>query len=156
MEVLSGYVGVRAGPGRLWADDAQDLLTQVTLIRDAATESEMVVREITRDIQSLDLAKKNLIASMNALKRFQMLGQSSTPSRALLTTRATVNAFDQLTTLASSRRYRETAQALSAVKQLSQFFQSFSNVERVSVVRQGVSQVMTVLRGQVLGEFTEA
>ena len=34
----------------------------------------MVVREITRDIQSLDLAKKNLIASMNALKRFQMLG----------------------------------------------------------------------------------
>ena len=39
----------------------------------------MVVREITRDIQSLDLAKKNLIASMNALKRFQMLGANSSP-----------------------------------------------------------------------------
>lgn len=39
----------------------------------------MVVREITRDIQSLDLAKKNLIASMNALKRFQMLGTISSP-----------------------------------------------------------------------------
>lgn len=46
----------------------------MTAIRDAATESEMVVRDITRDIQSLDLAKKNLVASMNALKRFQMLG----------------------------------------------------------------------------------
>lgn len=34
----------------------------------------MVVRDITRDIQSLDLAKRNLVASMNALKRFQMLG----------------------------------------------------------------------------------
>lgn len=34
----------------------------------------MVVRDITRDIQSLDLAKKHLVASMNALKRFQMLG----------------------------------------------------------------------------------
>jgi hypothetical protein len=39
----------------------------------------MVVRDITRDIQSLDLAKKNLIASMNALKRFQMLGRWSLP-----------------------------------------------------------------------------
>jgi len=48
----------------------------VTAIRDAATESEVVVRDITRDIQSLDLAKRNLVASMNALKRFQMLGKS--------------------------------------------------------------------------------
>jgi len=52
----------------------QDLLEQVTGIRDAATESEVVVRDITRDIQSLDLAKKHLIKSMTALKRFQMLG----------------------------------------------------------------------------------
>lgn len=37
----------------------------------------MVVRDITRDIQSLDLAKKHLVASMNALKRFQMLGKTS-------------------------------------------------------------------------------
>lgn len=58
----------------------KDLLTQVSEIRDAATESESVVRDITRDIQSLDLAKKNLIASMNALKRFQMLGTSSSAS----------------------------------------------------------------------------
>lgn len=55
------------------------MLSQVTGIRDAATESEVVVREITRDIQSLDLAKKNLIASMNALKRFQMLGEQGFP-----------------------------------------------------------------------------
>lgn len=49
----------------------------MTAIRDAATESEVVVRDITRDIQSLDLAKRNLVASMNALKRFQMLGASN-------------------------------------------------------------------------------
>lgn len=54
----------------------KELLSQVTAIRDAATESEVVVRDITRDIQSLDLAKRNLVASMNALKRFQMLGRS--------------------------------------------------------------------------------
>ncbi|KAK4054690.1 Vacuolar protein sorting-associated protein 53 [Microbotryomycetes sp. JL221] len=117
-----------------------ELLSQVTSIRDAATESEMVVRDITRDIQSLDMAKKNLVASMNALKRFQML----------------VNAFDQLTRLAKSRRYRETAQALAAVKQLSQYFRTFGSVDRVAAVSRGVSEVQGVLRAQVLREFEDA
>ncbi|GAA5971234.1 hypothetical protein JCM11641_004197 [Rhodosporidiobolus odoratus] len=117
-----------------------DLLSQVTAIRDAATESEVVVRDITRDIQSLDLAKRNLVASMNALKRFQML----------------VNAFDQLTRLAKSRKYRDTSQALAAVKELSQYFNTFSSVERVAAVRRGVLEVQNVLRVQVMKDFEEA
>ncbi|GAA6017676.1 hypothetical protein JCM11491_001165 [Sporobolomyces phaffii] len=117
-----------------------ELLSQVTAIRDAATESEVVVRDITRDIQSLDLAKRNLVASMNALKRFQML----------------VNAFDQLTKLAKSRQYRETAQALGAVKQLAQYFKTFSSVERIAAVNRGVFEVQNVLRAQVMRDFEEA
>ncbi|KAI5477878.1 GARP complex subunit Vps53 [Pseudohyphozyma bogoriensis] len=117
-----------------------ELLSQVTAIRDAATESEVVVREITRDIQSLDLAKKNLIASMNALKRFQML----------------VNAFEQLTRLAKARKYRETAQALGAVKQLSAYFKTFSNVDRIAAVSKGVADVQGVLRAQIMREFEAA
>ena len=66
-------------PLLLTFSNTQDLLSQVTALRDAATESEVVVRDITRDIQSLDLAKRNLVASMNALKRFQMLGASPLP-----------------------------------------------------------------------------
>jgi hypothetical protein len=46
----------------------------MSLIREKATESEAIVRNITRDIQVLDSAKKNLILSMTTLKRFQMLG----------------------------------------------------------------------------------
>ncbi|GAA5880538.1 hypothetical protein JCM16303_005423 [Sporobolomyces ruberrimus] len=117
-----------------------ELLSQVTAIRDAATESEVVVRDITRDIQSLDLAKRNLVASMNALKRFQML----------------VNAFDQLTRLAKSRQYRETAQAFGAVKQLSQYFKSFSSVERIAAVSRGVFEVQNVLKAQVMRDFEDA
>jgi hypothetical protein len=56
--------------GSMW----QDLLGQMSLIREKATESEAVVRDITKDIQILDLAKKNLILSMTTLKRLQMLG----------------------------------------------------------------------------------
>ena len=47
-------------------------------IREKATESEAVVRNITREIQVLDLAKKNLILSMTTLKRLQMLGEYPT------------------------------------------------------------------------------
>jgi len=53
----------------------QDLLGQMSLIREKATESEAVVRDITKDIQVLDLAKKNLTTSMTVMKRLQMLGK---------------------------------------------------------------------------------
>ncbi|SCZ89441.1 BZ3501_MvSof-1269-A2-R1_Chr9g10162 [Microbotryum saponariae] len=127
-------------PHSLCPSPPQELLSQVTAIRDAATESEMVVREITRDIQSLDLAKRNLVASITALKRFQML----------------VNAFDQLNRLAKSRRYRETAQALGAVKQLSSYFKTYGSVDRVAAVSRGVVDVQGVLRTQVMRDFEEA
>ena len=56
----------------------QDLLGQMSRIREKATESEAVVRNITKEIQVLDLAKKNLILSMTTLKRLQMLGAGET------------------------------------------------------------------------------
>jgi hypothetical protein len=43
-------------------------------IREKATESEAIVQAITREIQVLDLAKKNLTMSMTTIKRLQMLG----------------------------------------------------------------------------------
>ena len=43
-------------------------------IREKATESEAIVRNITSEIQVLDSAKTNLILSMTTLKRLQMLG----------------------------------------------------------------------------------
>jgi len=49
----------------------------MSLIREKATESEAIVRNITRDIQVLDLGKDNLVRSMTILKRLQMLGALS-------------------------------------------------------------------------------
>lgn len=67
-----------------------------------------------------------------------------------------VNAFDQLTRLAKSRRYRETAQALQAVKELTGFFKAYVNVDRVAAVSKGVHEVQGVLRAQVMRDFEEA
>ena len=52
----------------------QELMSQMSRIREQATESEAVVRNITKDIQALDIAKKNLTTSLTTLKRLQMLG----------------------------------------------------------------------------------
>ena len=52
----------------------QELMSQMSRIREQATESEAVVRNITKDIQALDTAKKNLATSLTTLKRLQMLG----------------------------------------------------------------------------------
>lgn len=53
----------------------QELLLQTNRIKEKATQSEAIVRDITRDIQTLDKGKKNLMASITILKRLQMLGE---------------------------------------------------------------------------------
>ncbi|KAK0526561.1 Vacuolar protein sorting-associated protein 53 [Tilletia horrida] len=113
------------------------LLNQLAIIREEARESEMVVREITRDIRSLDTAKKNVVASMTALKRLQML----------------VNAADQLERLTQARRYKEASQALEAIKSLQNFFNDFMRVERIAEVWKQVAEVQTQLRTSVMEDY---
>ena len=83
-------------------------------IREQATESEAVVRNITKDIQLLDLAKKNLTLSMTTLKRLQMLGM---PIAYLLILAVNApflaNALSQLEELVKEKKYAETSQTLA-------------------------------------------
>jgi hypothetical protein len=79
MQLIQEMISVRPFPSpsmfpRSPNTYSQDLLSQMSLIREKAVESEAVVRNITKDIQVLDHAKKNLILSMTTLKRLQMLG----------------------------------------------------------------------------------
>lgn len=55
----------------------QELLGQMSRIQEKASESEAIVKNITKDIQILDLAKKNLMLSMTSLQRLQSLGVST-------------------------------------------------------------------------------
>lgn len=53
----------------------QELLAQMNRIREKATESEAIVQDITKEIQILDLGKKNLVTTITSLKRLQILGE---------------------------------------------------------------------------------
>ena len=101
----------------------QDLLGQMSVMREKATESEAVVRNITKDIQVLDTAKKNLILSMTTLKRMQMLGMRSKLHWIQNTHSVThnlVNALLQLEDLVKEKRYTEVAQTLAVSLHIAQ------------------------------------
>ncbi|KDQ27540.1 hypothetical protein PLEOSDRAFT_1104224 [Pleurotus ostreatus PC15] len=126
-------------PGRmhLIQEMISDLLGQMSRIREKATESEAVVRNVTKDIQVLDLAKKNLITSMTTLKRLQML----------------VNALSQLEDLIKERQYGDIAQTLSAVKQISSTFKPFSSIHRIAQILKRIQEVQGELRGMIDADF---
>ncbi|KAI0084909.1 Vps53-like protein [Irpex rosettiformis] len=110
-----------------------DLLGQMSRIREKATESEAVVRNITKEIQMLDLAKKNLILSMTTLKRLQML----------------VNALGQLEEQVTENKYSEIAQTLAAVKQISNSFRPYNAVQRISQIWRRVQEIQSELRTKI-------
>ncbi|KAG6877048.1 hypothetical protein C0993_010734 [Termitomyces sp. T159_Od127] len=114
-----------------------DLLGQMSRIREKATESEAVVRNITKDIQVLDTAKKNLILSMTTLKRLQML----------------VNALTQLEDLVKEKKYSDIAETLAAVKQISVTFKTYNGVPRISQVWKRIQEIQGDLRSLIDADF---
>nr|VWO97163.1 Chloride channel protein [Ganoderma boninense] len=110
-----------------------DLLGQMSRIREKATESEAVVRNITKEIQVLDLAKKNLILSMTTLKRLQML----------------VNALGQLEDQIQERKYGDIKQSLAAVKQIGQTFKPYTSVPRIAQLWRRIQEVQNELRPMI-------
>jgi hypothetical protein len=59
------------------AETVPQLMQQLEQIREKASQSEAAMREITREINALDRAKRNVVGSMTALKRLWMLGESA-------------------------------------------------------------------------------
>ena len=60
----------------LYLSLTQTLEEQLSLIKEKSAASEEVVRDITRDIRTLDTAKRNVVGSVTALRRLGMLGES--------------------------------------------------------------------------------
>ncbi|KAK7045611.1 Vacuolar protein sorting-associated protein 53 [Paramarasmius palmivorus] len=114
-----------------------ELLGQMSRIREKATESEAVVRSITKDIQVLDLAKRNLILSMTTLKRLQML----------------VNALTQLEDQVQEKKYSEIAQTLGAVKQISEAFKQHTSVPRIMQIWKRIQEIQGALRTHIDQDF---
>jgi len=152
----------------------QDLLGQMSVMREKATESEAVVRNITKDIQVLDTAKKNLILSMTTLKRLQMLGtQSETPPDPKFSFQNTHSSQCLVAAGGSNEReevYRGCANSCrkltyctvslvrpqchpQAVKEIAATFHPYAAVHHVAQVSKRIQEVQGNLRMQLDADF---
>jgi hypothetical protein len=52
-------------------------MLQINVIREKATEAEVIVKGITQDIQRLDVAKRNLTGAIQTAERWGMLSEST-------------------------------------------------------------------------------
>jgi len=115
----------------------QELFRKIKEIKRKAEQSEVMVQEICRDIKKLDYAKKHLTHTITALRRLSML----------------VTATDQLQATAEGRNYREAANLLEAVSQLSAHFASFGQVPKVAELRGRFNSIKGSLRSYIFEDF---
>jgi hypothetical protein len=115
----------------------QDLYKQISEIKDKAQRSERMVEEVTRDIRSLDYAKKNLTASITALKRLNML----------------VTGVAQLRAMAGKRQYREVGALLQAVGSLSVCFEDFQHIPKIAEAKKQFEALQEECSNLVYSEF---
>ncbi|CAG8586437.1 16596_t:CDS:10 [Dentiscutata erythropus] len=111
----------------------EELFDRIRQIKEKASQSETMVQEITKDIKSLDYAKKHLTISITSLKRLQML----------------VAALDQLKVMAQMKQYKETSQLL----QLSSYFKSYKSIKRIAELSSSVNTFQNDLKRQIFEDF---
>ncbi|KAI5449919.1 Vacuolar protein sorting-associated protein 53 [Naganishia albida] len=113
------------------------LIHQINIIREKASEAEAIVKHITSDIQRLDVAKRNLTGAITAVKRWNMMLQAS----------------QQLKQLLPTRQYRQIANSLSAVNHLSVPLKALSGNPAVAQVFRDVQDAQTQVKEKVSREM---
>ncbi|TFJ84963.1 hypothetical protein NSK_003991 [Nannochloropsis salina CCMP1776] len=116
-----------------------DLFNKIRDITAKAEQSEVMVQEICRDIKQLDLAKCHLQATITALKRLHML----------------MAALDQLTFMTEHHHYKEAAQLVDAVRQLSTHFDAYASMPKIAEIKQTIGRINTQLNDQITQAFSE-
>ena len=114
-----------------------ELATRIVSIRDRAEESEKTVKTVSRDIVSLDTAKKNVSATINTLKKLVMM----------------VNACEQLAELGGTREYAQTPALVLSIKDLEGSFDDIKHLPRVEELLKHKERVFTDLRLQITEDF---
>ncbi|KAJ3139392.1 Vacuolar protein sorting-associated protein 53 [Physocladia obscura] len=121
------------------------LFEKIRRIREKASASEQLVHDITREITSLDQAKKNLMVSMATVKKLQMLAAS----------------LDHMKLIVARKQYLDVAQLFEiyvypkVIIKLSNYFESFRNVAQIAVLLERVVQMRIDLKRQIFVDFDE-
>lgn len=129
--------------GKLSLEEAQNailhLFTQIKEIKVKAEKSEDMVKEITRDIKQLDIAKKNLTCSITTLNYLFIL----------------VECVESLEELMIKTNYGETALVLERVNNVMDRFEPYMHIEQINSLCKRVKTIKNDLSVKVKREFEE-
>ncbi|XP_047483637.1 vacuolar protein sorting-associated protein 53 homolog [Penaeus chinensis] len=117
-----------------------ELFARFQDIKERAGESELRVKEITRDIKQLDTAKKNLTTSITTLNHLQML----------------VEGVQKLQALKARREYGEIATLLQGVMNVLDHLNRYKHIPQVADLARQVEQIRGDLEKQILEDFHRA
>lgn len=118
----------------------RQLLAHADKIKSQAEESEDTVREITRDIKQLDIAKKNLTTAITTLNHLHML----------------VSGIDTLQTLTKNRQYGEIILPLQGVTEVMENFRTYLDIPQVHQLSCEVHDIRVALAQQITADFHAA
>ena len=116
------------------------LFSQIRDIKAKASESEAMVRDITRDIKQLDTAKRNLTTAIKTLNQLNML----------------VSGVGNLQRLARDRRYAEAASTLQGLMQVLEHFQNYTEIPQIKELSDQVHDNRRMLGEQITSDFEAA
>lgn len=115
-----------------------ELFNKIKDIKNKANQSETMVQEICHDIKRLDSAKRNLTSTKTALTRVSMY----------------LTAVEQLETMVDKRQYREAANLLHAINELSKYFEPYdSKVDKIHELNQRVLRTRDTLTRQIFEDM---
>ena len=119
------------------SNNISHLFNKVALIKEKATQSEVMVQEICRDIRALDTAKKHLTNTIRALRNLHML----------------VSAVGQLDFLVAEKQYRLASERLRAIQDLFTLFEPYGDVPKIRSLQASVEATKNIMKEQLTAEF---
>ncbi|EDQ87874.1 uncharacterized protein MONBRDRAFT_26906 [Monosiga brevicollis MX1] len=130
-----------SGAGQFALQTAQggmvELMTRIENIGSKARASEEMVQEITKGIKSLDVAKRNLTASITTLNHLHML----------------VGGVESLQTMAEQGLYQEAAHLLAATINVLEHFEGHKDVPQIRELSSKIASIKRILGQQIRMEF---
>ncbi|EPB80307.1 Vps53-like protein [Ancylostoma ceylanicum] len=131
-------VGAQGGAALQEAQKAMaELERRIDSIRGKTRSSDEIVREMTRDIKQLDIAKRNLTSSITTLHHLHIL----------------LTGVDSLALWVDQRDYASIARQLPAILNVLQLFDDFQEVEQMAKITNRLNKLKQSLTVQLAGDM---
>jgi vacuolar protein sorting-associated protein 53 len=116
---------------------SREIIGEIGIIKEKARKSEEIVYDMCKDLKSLDIAKKNLTFSIDALKKFIMM----------------VDALEKLRDACEHKEYDMVANLLSAFNELSKYFKKYEQIPQIQALYKEKGLIVEELFKLILEDF---